>query len=181
MFPVKLLGIHGPLNGGKDTITNYLTSNFYVRKYAFADPIKESLKAIFGFSDLEMSDRIQKEKVNDFWGISPRYAAQKLGTEFGRNLIHKDIWIKKAEQVLNQSEVPLIISDVRYDNEADWIRSLGGKILHIKIDIDKDEKYNHTSEGGIQFKEGDFTIENDKSKGLSELYKNIEKVLQEMK
>jgi hypothetical protein len=176
-----VIGIHGPINSGKDTIANYIQAlypNKY-RRYAFAKPLKEAVKTMFGFTDVQVEDRTLKEQVDPYWGFSPRFALQKLGTEYGRNMLDKDVWIKRAQYEHEQNlklGLRTIITDVRFENEAAWIRSLPhATIIYIQApDIVRDEKYNHESENGISRSFSDVIINNDKALGLDALYKSIE-------
>ena len=60
---------------------------------------------------------------------------QTLGTEWGRELVHPHLWILLANErlkVLRGAGIGMLISDVRFQNEADWIRSEGGIVLEIR-------------------------------------------------
>ena len=99
MSEPKLVGIHGPLNGGKDTAANYLHAKYPDKfgRYAFAQPIKQAAQVMFGFTKEQLEDRVLKETVDPFWEFTPRKAMQLLGTEYGRDMLRKDLWIKRAE------------------------------------------------------------------------------------
>lgn len=186
----NLIGVHAPLNGGKDTTADYIINMMKpisaparFKAYAFAKPIKEALKILFGFSDMQLNDRVLKEQVDEFWGFSPRFAMQRLGTEYGRDMMRKDVWIKRAELEASnnlQSGINTIITDVRFQNEADWIRSQpNSALIYIKVpNLHRDEKYNHGSEAGITEEPSDLVIINDKSLGLNNLYNQIDKIFQ---
>jgi hypothetical protein len=192
----KLIGIHGPLNGGKDTVANYIVHMFKAislppryRTYAFARPLKEACKIMFGFTQEQMEDRILKETVDPFWGFTPRRAMQLLGTEYGRDMLRKDCWIRRAEFEIeknfadvsesNPNGVKTIITDVRFQNEADWLRAYPDALLvYLEVPgLVKDEKYNHASEAGISREPTDIVIINDKSLGLRSLYDQIDEKL----
>jgi hypothetical protein len=189
MISNPIVGIHGPLNGGKDTIADYLiwmgkpiSFQPQYKRYAFAKPLKDACKVLFGFSDAQLEDRVLKEAVDPFWGFTPRKAMQHLGTEYGRDLLRKDIWIKRAElEVKNNLEQGLktVITDVRFQNEADWIRAQPNSML-IFIEVPnlvRDEKYQHASEAGITREPTDMLVVNDKSLGLRNLYDQLDKFL----
>ena len=175
-----IIGIHGPINSGKNTIADYIMSkDEKYRCYAFAKPIKDACKVLFGFSDEQIEDRILKESIDEFWGFSPRRTMQLLGTEFGRNMLRDDIWIQRAEMEVNKNKkdgYSTIITDLRFENESEWIRSKENyKIIYIEVqNLIRDEKYQHTSEAGIKRYDTDIMIYNDKSTGLSNLHKQID-------
>jgi hypothetical protein len=182
---ITLIGIHGLLGSGKDTVASMIVNLFCpvkYKQYAFAWPIKEACKIIFDFTDRDMADRILKERIHPFWGISPRKAMQTLGTEFGRDMIRKDIWILRAESEIQKNAFKLIgtvISDVRFENEADIIRNRNGVIIHVirntETDLEK-EVTSHGSEQGILVHENDIILNNngtfqDLQKNVKELFK----------
>ena len=179
-----IIGIHGPLDGGKDTIARYIMKKYpNFTNYAMAKPLKEAAQVMFGFSSLQLEDRKLKEEIDPFWGVSPRKVCQLLGTEFGRQMIRDDVWIKRAElQIIKNKELgyKTIITDVRFDNEAEWIRKYPNSLLlYIEApNLNRDEKYNHASEAGIKFdSQTDIKFVNDKSKGLNWLYQELELLL----
>ena len=143
---IDVLGIHGPLDGGKDTVAHFIIkNNKEFIKYAFAKPLKDAAQVIFGFSDIQLEDRKLKEENDSYWDISPRKVCQLLGTEFGRDMIRKDIWIKRAELQVEKNKAQgfkTIITDVRFENEAEWLRSYpNSAILYLEVpDLIKDEK-----------------------------------------
>lgn len=90
--------------------------------------------------------------------ISPREVYQRFGTEFGR-YIDKELWIKLADKKYKETGC-LIITDVRFENEAKFIRDNGGRVLHIK-NANAKKVNNHSSEKGIAVKNKDIIIHND--------------------
>ncbi|SDW38102.1 hypothetical protein [Nitrosomonas communis] len=62
------------------------------------------------------NDRDLKEKPHDdLLGKSPRDVMQSFGVEWGRKLIHPDIWVKRVENLIDHY-LRLVLSDVRFDN-----------------------------------------------------------------
>lgn len=177
---LKIIAVHGPLNSGKDTVANYIKDKFPGRfeRYAFAGPLKEAAKVMFMFTDEQLEDQILKKEIDAFWGFSPRTAMQLLGTEYARGMLRDDVWIKRAELAMEREGLNkgLIISDCRFENEAEWVRAQPNSILiHLKtLNLEQDYQHSHASEAGLKFEEGDLEIQNDKSKGLDVLYKQID-------
>ena len=161
-----LIGIAGKARSGKDTIARWFVMNQGFIQYAFADPLKRAASEMFGVPLSHFYDDKRKETVNSFWGISPREMAQKLGTECGRKVFFDDIWVRRAqkeaeENLRSDGCAGVIISDVRFDNEAEWIRSEGGIIIHVSREQDAVWTVrNHVSEAGVTFKSGDLMIKN---------------------
>ncbi len=127
---MKLIGLIGRARSGKDTVAGYLARRHMFAHIAFADPMKQMLETAFGdlFRD---GDR---EKPIDWLGKSPRQLMQTLGTEWGRNQVHPELWVLLTEQKVKhfvELDMPLVISDVRFHNEADMILNHGGELWHI--------------------------------------------------
>ncbi len=134
---MKLIGLSGFARSGKDTVGDYFTKNFRFVRYGFADPLKKSCAEMFGIPLDHFYNPEFKEVVNEFWDISPREMAQKMGTECGRQVFRDDIWIKRAELEYiqfrdNFNAGGMVITDVRFANEAQWINDMGGTMIHIE-------------------------------------------------
>ena len=149
---MRLIGIAGPARAGKDTLASYLLDNLSDdwSRSSFADPIKEMLRAI----GVDCSDDA-KAVVSDDYGVTPRHMMQTLGTEWGRQTIDNDIWVKAFAR-LNAGEC-VIVPDVRFENEAALVRE-HGVLIHLvgRGGIEG----NHVSENAIAFKPGDIVIDN---------------------
>jgi hypothetical protein len=171
---MKLLGLAAKARCGKDTVADYLVENFNFRKYAFADPLKEAASKMFGVPIWWFYNAEKKEQVIEEWGYSPRQMAQLLGTEGGRKLFREDIWLKRAEVELNLNTNidwdGMVITDLRFENEADFIRSHGGIVIHI-LREGAPEVSDHESEKGILVREKDIVIENDGT--IHDLYRKV--------
>jgi hypothetical protein len=149
---MRLIGIAGQARSGKDTLASYLMSNLSDdwSCSSFADPIKNMLTAI----GVDCSDEA-KAVVSDDYGVTPRHMMQTLGTEWGRNLIDGDIWVKAFARL--NAGMCVIVPDVRFENEADLVRE-HGVLIHLtgRGGIEG----NHVSENAIEFKAGDIVIDN---------------------
>jgi len=172
---VKLVGIHGKAKSGKDSICWYLSQNYKrIYKEAFATPLKEACAKAFGVPIDFFNDSDMKEMTNDYWGVSPRKMAQYVGTELFRDHIEgliadgrSDFWIRRLTGTLNgdltgadenqgdyvgyESGDTVIITDVRFSNESDWVLSNGGIMIHVIRDSATGNVgiSNHPSEANI--------------------------------
>ena len=130
-----LIGLCGNAGVGKDTFAEPFHS-FGFRQYAFAGPVKEVCEKAFGISPDYFTDRQLKEEVHPYWEKSPRELAQLVGTELFREYFGNDFWIRRLELQLildfdSKEEVKAVISDVRFQNEAQWILDSGGILVHL--------------------------------------------------
>jgi hypothetical protein len=159
----RLIGIMGPARVGKDTATSYLCDCYDMDSYAFADPIKDMLTGVFGdlFRD---GDR---EAVIDWLGKSPRQLMQTLGTEWGRDVVHPDLWVLVADQMWKKYQeigrgTGVVLSDVRFRNEAEWVLAQGGLLVNLTRP-NTESVSSHVSEQAIPTDLSQHMISNDGS------------------
>lgn len=177
-----LIGLAGHARVGKDTVARYLAAHLTLITYAFADPLKQALAGMFHLTAAQL-DGAEKEQPLAWLGRSPRELMQLLGTEWGREMVHPQLWLLLAEQNLqllaehDQAMKGVVISDVRFENEADWVRRRGGVILHLSRRGVRPANY-HASEGGIRHFPGDYVIENDGT--LDELYDQVDRSISDI-
>ena len=131
-----IIGLTGYAGCGKSTIAEALAFKGYGRR-KFAAPLKDMLRA---FLRSQGADQCTIEKMIEgdlklepsplLNGATPRHAMQTLGTDWGRALISEDLWCDAAVRGATADQ-NLVYDDVRFDNEAKAIRSLGGVIIRI--------------------------------------------------
>ena len=165
-----IIGLAGKAGSGKDTVGDWMVEQAGFEKVSFAEPIYAALAAM-GFP--APATREEKEAKIKGFDFSWRQAAQTLGTEWGRGL-DKHLWLKIVESKLRSSN-PIVVTDVRFENEALMIRKLGGYIIHIHgRGSFLGERALHTSENGLEVYPEDWTIEN--SGTLGELYETLSEI-----
>lgn len=178
---MKLIGVTGLARSGKDHASDNLARLMRLHKYAFAEPIKTMLKSVFG-------DHFHE---GDRSGICPetcksyRVMMQTLGTELGREMWNPQVWVNLVARRWKEVErgehfVPvghftenfavghtaegMVLSDVRFDSEAEWITQNGGVLLQVvRPGVDKVGLADHQSELGIHQHFVTHTIVNDGS------------------
>lgn len=153
-----IIGLSGKKQVGKSTLANTLIGHGYI-EYSFAHPIKLALSAMLNKPYSWFDNQETKELPMDaFGGVTARHMMQTLGTEWGRHMIHPDLWLMVAAQHLTPNH-DWVISDIRFENEAQMVRNMGGVIIHIERDI-KTTQDEHISELGVSAKLGDFHFVN---------------------
>jgi hypothetical protein len=134
-----LIGVVGFIGSGKGSVGDILIEKGF-HKDSFAKPLKDAVSIIFGWprelieGDTGLS-RAWREEPDPFWSsnfgrnFTPREALQLMGTEAGRNVFHEDIWVIS---LLNRSkDKNVVVTDVRFQNEIDYIQRSGGKIIRV--------------------------------------------------
>ncbi|ATZ80931.1 monophosphate kinase [Bodo saltans virus] len=148
----KIIGITGRKFTGKDTLGNYLVDTYGYTRLAYADALKDAVKAIFDFDDEQLYGN-KKEDIDEYWGITPRQVLQFVGTDLFRNHIcellptmGKDIWInvikrKISNMTKRNQDAKFVITDIRFPNELQAIKDLYGTTIKIQRN-DAHEKVN---------------------------------------
>lgn len=181
---MRLIGIAGPAGSGKTTAAAYMARQWGWNTMAFADPIKDILASLFDMprSQFEntLLDREHKEQPVPGLGVSPRRLMQTLGTEWGRQLIHPDLWLLMTqrrigwlEDTLPNEYAGIVIHDVRFDNEARWIRQAGGRIVRVTSRAGS-ACASHSSEAGLPPHCSDIHLPNDGR--LDDLFRALEQL-----
>jgi hypothetical protein len=177
---VNIIGISGKGGSGKSTVADILVKEHGFVCVSLADPMKRFLKTLFEFSDGQLWGTSENRNAEDpRYKLTPRYALQQLGTEYGRRMF-EDVWIdyalKMAERIFtaekdwgypgytpehgfNQgAQHPargVVIPDIRFANELSRIREAGGRIWYRPDGGLPGAHANHLSEAGLN----DFTFD----------------------
>ncbi len=145
-----LIGITGYAQYGKDSSGQVLVEEYGFTRYAFADQMKEFALALNPFVDSKYTLRLWQLVQDQGWegakkNPEVRRFLQVLGTEGGRDLLGEDVWINalrmRAEQDGNMDlqgvayGAEIVVTDVRFLNEGDWIHRLGGQVWRIERKI----------------------------------------------
>lgn len=134
---MKIIGLCGYAGAGKDETRKILCSAHGMAGIAFADPLRAMGEALLIDCGVPLEfarDRDLKEQIMPGLGISWRRLLQTLGTEWGRGL-RESFWLDaaatKIAQLCEEGLPGVVISDVRFPNEADWVRAAGGEMWRI--------------------------------------------------
>ena len=149
-----LIGLTGRMGAGKDTVyerIKALLPNETVTRRAFADPLKNSVCALFGITREQLE---QMKNNRHAWvhlvegdgggsGHSVREFLQRYGTEAHRHIFGSNFWLDQTLPYSEKhragtgdtsyylSEHVLVITDCRFPNEAQRVRDCGGKVFEV--------------------------------------------------
>jgi hypothetical protein len=137
----KIIGLSGYAGSGKDEAARALIARGWLR-VAFADPLRECLLAlnpIIAESHPSAAGpyRLRECVERHGWQVAKQYSEvrqllQRMGTEVGREIIDNNLWLNIAARTIDASSVPgVVITDVRFSNEARFIHERGGLIVRI--------------------------------------------------
>lgn len=158
-----IVGITGRKGHGKDALGAEFVRLSYRRDY-FAAPIKAAIKLMLNMSDEQVHGSVEhKEAVDDRYGITPRWAMQSLGTEWGRDMIHEDVWaVSCLSRIETSDHEDWVVTDTRFPNEVRILRAHGATLVRIRRpNADTGQFENHPSEDQIDNLAVDIEVIND--------------------
>lgn len=127
-----IIGLSGYAQSGKDTVANALIEKHNFNRIAFADPIRTFL---YEMNPMSGSEPLRMRVDVDGWDKAKQHGeVRRLLQTTGvaaRKLFGEDFWVKQAFSGLDSSE-HYVISDVRFKNEAETIREMGGYIWRVE-------------------------------------------------
>ena len=132
-----IIGLSGYARSGKDEVAKILVQEYGYERVAFADPIRRmlyELNPVIVESNLLDSVTLQELVDSQGWDEAKkdpevRLMLQNLGVS-ARKIISEDVWVETAlRYVVEGSKV--VITDVRFPNEAARIKLYGGQIWRV--------------------------------------------------
>jgi hypothetical protein len=151
-----IIGVCGLIGAGKDTIADYLVNIHQFRRESFANTLKDAVSSVFGWDRELLEGRTRqsrewREQVDPWWSdrlnmpnLTPRWVLQYWGTEVVRKGFHDDTWIASLENKLRKTTDDVVISDCRFPNEIQAIKSAGGIV--IRVHRGPDPEWYHLAE-----------------------------------
>ena len=151
-----LIGLYSPAPGsGKSTIASILQDHHGYAILPLASPIKTMAGTFLeglGVSDMRSYQyRFRdKEAIIPEAGVSARHIMQTLGTEWGRQCIHPEVWLRAWEAQYRQHSptTPIVVDDIRFRNEAQFLERLGATLWGV-CRPGTERESTHSSEGDL--------------------------------
>lgn len=132
-----IFGFAGKMGSGK----NYVSEKIFIPLFEKTFPNRKILPV--AFADQLKINTIVKYNLNrnDVYNIKPpsvRNILQREGTENGRDKLGSDIWIRYLSEwmfILEEKGITdFVITDCRFQNEVNWIKTMNGKIIRVELD-----------------------------------------------
>lgn len=180
-----LISLYSPvMQSGKTQVANYLRERYGYTVVKFADGLKAMLRAFYGelghtpqFIDALLEGDLKDRESGNL--RSPRHLMQTLGTDWGRNLVHPDIWCdatrKKCARLIAEGK-RVVVEDTRLPNEY-WMcrRAVSGGLVVQIIREGAPKPNRHECEGALNNYAFDVTLGNNGT--LNELYASVDRML----
>lgn len=176
-----IIGLTGYARSGKDSAAGFLVDTHGYTKLGFADGVRDLAAAIDPYVQVD-GDRHYTEGNTPFARYSTvlktlgyeaakshpdvRRLLQRIGTEGVRSVLGDSVWLGLAASKLvalgalgpTDSGGPnVVLSDVRFANEADFIHAYGGVVVRL-VRPGYGGGDAHASETGVDSLDADFTI-----------------------
>lgn len=167
----RLIGLYSPAaQSGKSTVATALQRRLGMRIVSFAGPLKRMVDTLLDAAGLppdEIYERVygsrKEEPIPQLNGVSSRFLQQTIGTEWGRHAVSKDFWLLTTRAAVEKTRAdghPVVIDDVRFPNEFDMIREMGGKLIRIHRPSALEAPVNPAYESLLEGNTFDAVIEN---------------------
>lgn len=155
-----VIGIYSPImQSGKSTIAKHLVAKYGYKRLSFAAPLKNMIRLLLTHiegperaSDMVFDEELKNTTLEGFpKRITPRYLMQTLGTEWGRQLIHPELWVRAATAAMNREPGNRwVFDDMRFSNELATIKAKGGEAWRVeRKSLATPENAAHMSEGQL--------------------------------
>ena len=177
------IGFIGRKRAGKDAAAAYLCDTLGYEQLAFADPLRDIAERINPIIDKSPTEGcIRYRDAVDYYGYDAAKQAyrevrrflQVLGTDAIREVLGQDVWVDYLAQRIHELDDrteaqgqplrPLVVTDVRFVNEVETLRSLGFMLVRIVRPQTHDGAADpHPSETTLEGFPTDVTVWNDSS------------------
>ena len=188
-----LIGLAGRKGAGKDTVAERLVEQHGFIRIALADPLKMAVANLFEITR-EQVDEFKQLGIDDLpvvevflaryneqteWTFSWREFLQRFGTEMGRGTFGEDFWTdiwQREYDAVNEADMIVDATDVRYENEARRILSLGGWMIEVHRPGYVSD--GHASEAGLDEELIDGWIDNNGT--VEDLYNDADLLMEDI-
>jgi hypothetical protein len=114
---------HGKNTVAKTLVTEAITQGIYAKEYGFADALRAYCRVHYGMRKKD-APLLQRVGTDEFRAADP------------------NIWVRVLmDTIEEQSPDMAVITDVRFPNEAEVVKSLGGIVVNVRRITDSNELY----------------------------------------
>jgi hypothetical protein len=137
----RIIALCGRKRCGKDTVANFLCTEYnYINKKISQD-LKNVIKTLFGFTN-DQIESDAKDIIDEKWGITPRKTMQFFGTEIMQEKIQellpgigRRFWIESFIKNNISNDINnnfIVISDLRFLHEYEELKKYNVFVIRIE-------------------------------------------------
>jgi hypothetical protein len=122
-----IIGLQGYAGSGKSTVADYLAKRHGFARRHIKQPIAEMTRVLIAYAvpmisehglDACLDGSLKRTPITALGNRTSTEIQQSLGTEFGRNFLHQDIWLDIWSAWAAQHTL-VVQESVRFANEAE--------------------------------------------------------------
>lgn len=199
-----IIGLSGVAGSGKSTVARYLAQHYSFSCVAFAAPMKRFCAEVFDFSRDQLYGSSTSRNApdprytrDDGVPLTPRYALQKLGTDWARHC-HASVWVdlglRTARKLMTTPGLDyddergflnvggyrcrgVAITDCRFKNELEAVRAAGGILWRCTRPGTLAGDMHPSEREQLEVPDGFFDVVTDHSRSLGELHEQIDNIM----
>lgn len=136
-----IIGLSGYAQSGKDSVAKVLVNEYQFERVAFADKIRKLLFEMNPPLPMGVGNETHTVGLQNFveiygWDTAKqnpnvRAMLQNLGVG-ARKVFGSDFWVDEALPLAYMDGYHVVVTDVRFQNEADKIKRMGGQLWRVK-------------------------------------------------
>lgn len=144
----KIVALSGFKGCGKDTVGQIFCEKLGFKAVSFAQPLKAALCNMCGWNPHMLQgqtpqSRMWREQTDIFWSkqfgrpLTPRMIMQEFGTDIVRCHMLDNFWTASTQKLIEDlAPASIVVTDARFPNELNMVKSLGGHTIRIQRDMD---------------------------------------------
>ena len=183
-----VVGLGYRMQVGKDSVADVLVRRYGFARRGFADALKDEVldrlpRTLGAYLEhmMFLEDRADRRR-RLVYGFKPplvRALLQEYGTEV-RRADDPRYWVKKVAGWMEDCRPQqLVVPDVRFRNEIEFVRALGGRYVRVdRPGVEPVALDTHTSESELDGVEPDYVIHNDGT--LEDLERRVEAMARDL-
>jgi len=118
-----IIGLQGYAGSGKSTVASYLVERYGFARRHIKEPLASMTAVLMSYAGIEsgleyIDGDLKRAPIEALGGRSATEIQQFLGTEFGREFIHPDLWLDIWARWASGHE-RVVQESVRFANEAE--------------------------------------------------------------
>ncbi|MEV8015653.1 hypothetical protein AB0O76_04695 [Streptomyces sp. NPDC086554] len=134
------VGLIGRAQVGKDTMAGFMGQRYAYQRIAFADRLKAAaldVNPVVGFAVGEPVRLTEVVRLGGWeWAKATYPEVRRMLQQYGQTIrkTDPDFWIRAATPAMDavrSLNLPMVVTDVRYINEANYLRAKGFKLIRV--------------------------------------------------